>query len=103
MCFKLLITIKSGLRDKQLNLKKTYDKVNHRERVRMAEYRLRESDHEMSKLGRFLTREKMDLTEFREPEILGQKSAKTVIFIVPVKDWVENFCLATICVMKSYG
>lgn len=78
------------MRDKQLNLKKMYDKVNHRGRMRLTEYRLRESDHEMSKLGRFITRESMDVIELREHEVLGQKTDTLVIFVVPVKDKVET-------------
>ena len=67
-----------------------YDKVNHRGRIRLTEYRLRESDHDMSKLGRFITRENMDVIELREHEVLGQKTDTVVIFVVPVKDKVET-------------
>ena len=55
----------------------------------MAEYRLRQSDHEMSKLGRFITRERMDSIELHERETLGQMPDTTVIFVVPVKDMVR--------------
>ena len=55
----------------------------------MAEYRLRQSDHEMSKLGRFITRERMDSIELHERETLGQMPDTTVIFVVPVKDMIR--------------
>ena len=84
----------SNIWDKQLNLKKIYEVTNARERLRMTEYRLRESDHRMSSIGRMLTREKMGRLEMLERVEIVQAArsiSDTVVFVVPIKGRTDTF------------
>lgn len=82
----------SNIWDKQLNLKKIYEVANARERLRMTEYRLRESEHRMSSIGRMLTREKMGRVEMREwAEIAQESMSDIVVFVVPIKGRTDTF------------